>query len=704
MMHEIARKIDDGIRLSEADALFLFEHGDLAEVGRLADRVNRQKNQDVVYYNVNRHINPTNICTQSCRFCAYAKKPGQEGAYEYSIDEILIKAEEVVKQGATEVHMVGGLHPRWKFQHYVDMVSALKNKFPSLHIKAFTAVELDWMAKKDRRPVQAILEDLKAAGLGSLPGGGAEIFHQDVRDQICAKSTAERWLEIHQMAHEMGLHSNCTMLYGHVEEFKHRVDHMSRLRELQDKTHGFNAFIPLSFQPEDNDMGIKRYTLGYDDLKTIAIARLFLDNFNHIKAYWIMLGQDIAQIALNFGANDLDGTVTEEKISKAAGGRSGIVLSKRQIAGLIRKAGKIPCERDTLYNPIEKITRPVQNESAHDMILYKAEKGAALSLDEEDLLFSSANLFELESLTHPRTKKFNLFPHFIYADAIDEDDQVTSYSNNMLKKVDVVRGESKHQLIFCYELRDIFSDWEQPSFDFLISSVKHIKKHTSGLNISIRGIKQLWKMSRSLPGGFAEALANLREAGVTHLGSSILENEYDLTESEYHETALAILQNGFYATLKAQLNASMGHDGEVFWDAYTRRLHTIRSIATQHPNFNFSLIVDCDLDCPITPVEFLKALTIAQYLCGKLCKIETQMRGIPVFQKGAKKWQATENNPAMKYAPLVYHFGAEQIGGIDLEFSDNDVLLSEIVRSNIEFVRDAHAPTLVQVDREPLLT
>ncbi len=274
-MREIEKKIESGIRLTEADALFLFESPDLFRIGALADRVNREKNQDRIFYNINRHINPTNICALSCKFCAFSRKPGEEGAYAYEIDEMVEKARTAVSQGATELHMVGGLHPRWPFKRYLDMIATMHREFPNVHLKAFTAVELDWMARRERRSLGEILQDLRNAGLGSLPGGGAEIFHPEIRDQICdTKVSAEQWIDTHRLAHSMGLRSNCTMLYGHIERYEHRVDHMRRLRELQDETGGFNVFIPLAFQPYQNDMGIGRYTFGFDDLKTIAVARL----------------------------------------------------------------------------------------------------------------------------------------------------------------------------------------------------------------------------------------------------------------------------------------------------------------------------------------------------------------------------------------------------------------------------------------------
>ncbi len=351
-LDSVSKKVYAGTRLTEDDAMTLFSSPDLVTLANLANFKNQQVNSLDVFYNVNRHINPTNVCVLSCKFCAFSRKPGQAGAYAYSIDEMLAKAKQAVDQGATEVHMVGGLHPRWTFDYYLEMIRSIKQTYPDLHIKAFTAVELDWFVKKTRSDLQNILERLMEAGLGSLPGGGAEIFHPEIRDQICdTKVSADQWIQTHELAHGLGLKSNATMLYGHIENTMHRVDHMRRLRELQDRTGGFNAFIPLSFQPHDNDMGINRFTFGVDDLKTVAVARLYLDNFRNVKTYWVMSGQDISQLALSYGANDIDGTVTDEKISHMAGGRSGLAMSREGISQLIENANRRPVERDTLYNP-----------------------------------------------------------------------------------------------------------------------------------------------------------------------------------------------------------------------------------------------------------------------------------------------------------------------------------------------------------------
>ncbi|MEY4066300.1 MAG: hypothetical protein RIR26_2508 [Pseudomonadota bacterium] len=351
-----------GERLSFEDGVNLYSSPDLVELGAVADELNRRKNGRDVFFNVNRHINPTNICALSCKFCAFSRKPGEEGAYAYSDDEIAHRARVAAESGATEVHMVGGLHPRWKLSNYTNIIRTVKQTAPQLHVKAFTAVELDWLARKERKTVAEVLVELREAGLGSLPGGGAEIFVPYIREKICdTKLTGEGWLQIHRTAHTMGLRSNCTMLYGHIEDVEARIDHMMRLRALQDETAGFNVFIPLAYQPENNELGINRHTYGVDDLKTIAIARLMLDNFRHIKSYWVMTGDRVAQTALHFGANDLDGTVVEEKIANMAGSRGGMAMAKSKILRIIRDADRVPVERSTVYEPIRRYDNPAED-------------------------------------------------------------------------------------------------------------------------------------------------------------------------------------------------------------------------------------------------------------------------------------------------------------------------------------------------------
>ena len=319
----------------------------------MASHVAQKKNGNRVYFVQNMHINPTNICVNRCKFCAFSRSKGEPGAYEMSIDDILNKARSAGK-GVRELHIVSGLHPDLPFAWYLDMLSALKQEFPKMHLKAFTAVEIDYLAKLSGLSVIDTLKQLKDAGLGSLPGGGAEIFNTAVRNTLCAeKISGDRWLEVIEAAHKVGLKSNATMLYGHIETYEHRIDHLIRLRELQDRTGGFQAFIPLSFHSQNTEIKKSAYTTGFDDLKTLAISRLMLDNFDHIKAYWVMLGEKIAQVSLNFGVDDLDGTVVEERITKAAGGTTDGSMTRDDIVHLIKQAGRTPVERDTVYNVVK---------------------------------------------------------------------------------------------------------------------------------------------------------------------------------------------------------------------------------------------------------------------------------------------------------------------------------------------------------------
>ncbi len=350
----ISAKVHAGERLSEADALALYASNDLLAIGELAALANERKNGRNVYFNVNRHINPTNICVNRCVFCAFSRTGNEADAYTLTRDEMVRRALEAKGQGATEVHLVGGLHPDLPFTFYLELLQAIHAAVPQLHIKAFTAVELDWFASISGLTLQQVLAQLMAAGLGSMPAGGAEILVEEVRQKICPeKISGRRWLEIHRLAHQAGLKTNCSMLYGHVENHADRVRHMAMLRELQDETGGFQVFIPLAWQPENSPLKLEvKGTSGLDDLKTLAIGRLFLDNIPHVKAYWIMLGEKIAQVALAFGVDDLDGTVVEEKIGHDAGASSPQGLTLERLIRLVRLAGKQPVERDTLYRPL----------------------------------------------------------------------------------------------------------------------------------------------------------------------------------------------------------------------------------------------------------------------------------------------------------------------------------------------------------------
>ncbi len=349
----IKEKILSNKRLTRKEGIELFKSNDLLALGRLASHIAQKKNGKRVHFVQNMHINPTNICINRCKFCAFSRSKGEPGAYEMSIDDLLKKAR-AAERGVREFHIVSGLHPDLPFEWYSDMLRALKKEFPKIHLKAFTAVEIDYLSKLSGMPLRKTLLTLKEAGLGSLPGGGAEIFNSAVRNTLCAeKISGDRWLEVIKTAHNIGLKSNATMLYGHIEKAEHRIDHLIRLRELQDRTGGFQAFIPLSFHSQNTEIKKSAYTTGFDDLKTLAISRLMLDNFDHVKAYWVMLGEKTAQVSLSFGVDDLDGTVVEEKITKAAGGTTDGSMTKEDIVYLIKKAGRTPVERDTVYNVVK---------------------------------------------------------------------------------------------------------------------------------------------------------------------------------------------------------------------------------------------------------------------------------------------------------------------------------------------------------------
>jgi len=353
-LERIRDKVSAGVRVSEEDALALFRTRDIHAVGEMADLANRRVNGDRVYFIVNRHINPTNICVNRCKFCAFGKGKEEPLAYTMTMDEILVRAEEGRSQNATELHIVGGLHPDLPFDFYLRMLRTLRERFPEMHIQAFTAVEIDYFSRITGLPLAEVIRLLKEAGLGSLPGGGAEIFAPEVRNRICPeKITGDRWLEVMEEVHAAGLRSNATMLYGHVETLESRVDHMRRLRELQDRTGGFQSFIPLAFHPKNTEIA-KGYTTGLADLLSLAVGRIYLDNFRHVKSFWIMVGPKIAQISLHFGVDDIDGTVVEEKITHAAGAQAGQEMTVAELVTMIRQAGKIPVERDTLYNVVRE--------------------------------------------------------------------------------------------------------------------------------------------------------------------------------------------------------------------------------------------------------------------------------------------------------------------------------------------------------------
>jgi aminodeoxyfutalosine synthase len=355
----IADKVLAGERLDVQDGMTLYRSPDLLAVGWLANHVREKRHGNVTYFNVNRHINPTNVCVAHCKLCAFGRDPSAPGAYTFALEEIYQRAEQGVREGATEFHIVGGLHPDLSFDYFLELIRGLKHRFGSVHLKAFTMVEVGYFARIAKLSVKDTLLKMKEAGVDSLPGGGAEIFHPRVRKIICDhKVSGQMWLNIARQAHEIGLRSNATMLYGHVETEEERVDHLVKLRELQDETHGFVTFIPLAFHPDNTGLSYIPKPTGYADLRNIAVARLLLDNFDHIKAYWIMLTPSIAQIALRFGANDLDGTVVEEKIYHDAGAKTSEFTSRAELERLIRAAGRVPVERDTMYRPVDRSKMP----------------------------------------------------------------------------------------------------------------------------------------------------------------------------------------------------------------------------------------------------------------------------------------------------------------------------------------------------------
>ena len=617
-MREIENKIEDGSRLNEADALYLFESPDLMRIGALADRVNRRKNQDRIFYNINRHINPTNICALSCKFCAFSRKPGEEGAYAYEIDEMVEKARTAVAQGATELHMVGGLHPRWPFKRYLDMIATMHAEFPGVHLKAFTAVELDWMARRERRSLAEILQDLKNAGLGSLPGGGAEIFHPEIRDEICdTKVSADQWIDTHRLAHSMGLRSNCTMLYGHIERFEHRVDHMRRLRELQDETGGFNVFIPLSFQPNQNDMGIGRYTFGFDDLKTLAVARLYLDNFANIKAYWVMLGQDIAQLGLSFGANDFDGTVTEEKISLMAGGRSGMAMSRTDLENLILRAGRTPVERDTLYKPInleKSLAQVTQGNQSH-----QANRSQQ----------ANRNL----PVSRARKMTFAITPHTV------------------VLKLDEMKNLSWASLLTTCQSNSSTPSSNEPREVIL-----------AGMSVVANLME---KASVDLHAG----MTALRAAGVRRLAESPSDARWNTHDKVHRAAHQADLPTTGRLTLRATADGCDWNDFRKQLDRVSDGLRplgmTAISLGTS-PYVGDSGDAHDALSMVVTATEYLHAVSQLRFAAGERATIITSlMDDVPTLAPAMGLGSDGSQHPAQKLVPLLADFGSDDLGLVD---------------------------------------
>ncbi len=352
----LAEKTLAGERLSFEDGVRLFQTRDFLGLGRLANHVREARHGNLAFYNVNRYLNPTNLCWVDCALCAWAKKVNEPGGYEMAIDECVAEAGKGYSEAVTEFHIVGGLHPTWPFEYYTGLLSALREHFPTVHLKAWTMVEIDWIAKVGHRSLADAIRELKAAGMDSCPGGGAEIFARRVRDIICTnKISGERWLEVARECHRQGVKTNATMLYGHVETVEERVDHLLRLRDLQDETNGIPGLIPLAFHPENTPLAHLPASTGQLDLRVIAVSRLLLDNVPHIKAYWIQIGTKLAQVALFFGADDLVGTVVDEIITHAAGATTASGLTRADFERIIRESGREPYERDSEYRRVERV-------------------------------------------------------------------------------------------------------------------------------------------------------------------------------------------------------------------------------------------------------------------------------------------------------------------------------------------------------------
>ena len=351
----ILAKVRNGERLSLDDGRQLYEHPNLLAVGFLANIVRERVNGNQAFFIYNQHINYSNICTNLCKFCAFGKEKGHTQAYEMSLETIKAKVRQRLDEPISEIHMVGGIHPDLPFSYYIDALRGIKEVRPEVHIQAFTCVEIHHLAQLAGKPIDQTLEDLKAAGLGSMPGGGAEVFSPRVRQLTCErKLSGEGWIEVAKTAHRAGLYTNATMLYGHIETIDERLEHLDALRHAQDETGGFLAFIPLAFHPKHTEMAEHTSTTGVNDLKNIAVSRLMLDNFPHIKAYWVMIGPKLAQVALAFGADDMDGTVKEEVITHMAGAETEQALGHKTLIRLIQEAGREPVQRDTLYNVLAR--------------------------------------------------------------------------------------------------------------------------------------------------------------------------------------------------------------------------------------------------------------------------------------------------------------------------------------------------------------
>ena len=651
----VQAKVENGQRLDVADALALFETSDLLAVGRLAELANQKIHGDRIFFNRNAHINPTNICVMSCKFCSFARKIGDPGSYAYSVEEILALAKDAAHNGANELHMVGGLHPRWNLSHYLDILSAIKEKLPKIHIKAFTAVEIDWLAKKSRKPHKEVLSLLQGAGMDSMPGGGAEIFHPSCREKLTAKLATEDWLSVHRSAHELGIRSNCTMLYGHIESFAHRVYHMEKLRALQDITGGFNCFIPLAFQPHNNHMGIKRYTFGADDLKTLSIARLFLDNIAQIKAYWVMLGQDIAQIALFFGANDIDGTVVNEKISNMAGSRAGKAMKERRIKSLIWKTGKLSQQRDTLYSQLgtpERYEAPKLASWQPKEFCNKLRSDADIALEDWEVAAYRADFFRLAKAAERQHIHSRQDPGVGYVQAQRIDWQGSDTINVPLGSKGPVVLELG--LLAPEAINSI-------TFDNLLTCIDSLRKKDHALEIN--GFRALWLIAQAAELSFGELVQEIAPRGVRTICSSVCENESDLTDTEIislHRQAHA----SDVPTVAAVQLCAPALGGLPLWRSFIKRLLALDQLSGGKQRGLLGASLMPTTDSWISAYEYLRAVALARLILRDV-NIIAPLAVLPTAQdilynpsnRGHPYFRGQE-----KYAPLCCLVGANDFG------------------------------------------
>jgi aminodeoxyfutalosine synthase len=707
----IRSKITNKERLSDDDGLWLFEKADLVSLGALANEVNLSKNGLAVFYNVNRHINPTNICSLSCKFCAYSKKLGDEGGYAYEIPEMIGKARAAIEQGATELHIVGGLHPRWPYGRYIDMIAALRKEFPEVHLKGFTAVELDWMARKARKSIKDVMIELRDVGLNSFPGGGAEIFHEEIRDQICeTKVSGDDWIAIHRTAHSIGMRSNCTMLYGHIESYWHRVDHMRRLRALQDETNGFNVFIPLAFQPHQNEMGITHYTFGEDDLRTIAVARLYLDNFKHIKSYWVMLGQDVAQLALNFGANDIDGTVIEEKISRAAGGRSGMIMTRSNLETIIRRSGRIPIERTTLYEPVNHGDRhhlrpltPLPTYFIDGVTLTERLKNRDQFTESEiSIMAHSAPVMHVASCLDSGSQTQVMAQ--VMEQSLDVTDILQSHymtKQPFIKPVETLEAFKSILLSRSSELASGQIDHVQMIVDLarvndataLFDPLAGQDKRLNSLVAT--GLRTIHNWDMEV---LSALLRNMRSAGVMRLDESL---EDALTMSWEQRRLLSRMGLNYDMQYRFALPIA-AQQSTPDWTSFSHHVSQLKSHQIEYrcPMTVKILTVQVHDDdaARVMPLDYFKALSIARIVLGPEAVLYCPIPGIaslaPERGLGAKE----TDHAAMKMMSLVKAFGGSGVGPINIVKIDSRAVAQDLMASKSRVALITHGGGLWDLD------